>query len=128
MTEFIDEVKPSLSQDEIRLELFNQSFIQLMKTRDGRRFVWGMLEKTGFTGQTFTGQRETSDFNQGKRDTGIMLFSLVDEFCPETFSLMMREAKEDREYDHGKHTSGATNSEYDSISSHTRPASTAAKL
>ncbi len=43
---FVDE----RSQDEIRLELFNQSFIQLMKTRDGRRFVWGMLEKTGFTG------------------------------------------------------------------------------
>jgi hypothetical protein len=112
----------------LRMELFNQSFINLMKTRDGRRFVWGLLAQTGFTGQPFTGQRETTDFNCGNRNTGIWVFALIDQFCPDTFSLMMREAREDLKHDHGNtsSSSGDGNSspgeQFDSIAALTRPA------
>lgn len=121
--DIIEEPKTTSPEEEARLEQFNQSFINLMKTRDGRRFVWGMLERTGFTGQSFTGDRATTDFNCGQRNVGITLFAMIDQFCPDTFSLMMREAREDRDYDHGKHTtSGRANpTEFDPITAHTRP-------
>lgn len=94
------------TNDEIRIQLRNQSFIQLMRTRDGRRFVWWQLEISGFTGQPFTGQRETTDFNCGNRNMGIWLFSMIDQFCPDYFSIMMKESKEDYN-DHGRNTSSS---------------------
>lgn len=98
-------------QEDIRIQLVNQSFIMLMRnSRDFRRFVWFMIGESGLVGQPFTGHRETTDFNCGNRNTGILLFQLIDQFCPEYFSIMMKEAKEDSAYDHGQQPDPTGNS------------------
>ena len=112
MNDFINEAlkdKKPPANDEIRIQLVNQSFIQLVRnSRDFRRFVWFLIGESGLVGQPFTGHRETTDFNCGNRNTGILLFQMIDQFCPDYFSIMMKEAKEDFSYDHGRNNTSST--------------------
>lgn len=99
------------SNDTLRIQLVNQSFIQgVRNSRDFRRFVWFLIGESGLVGQPFTGHRETTDFNCGNRNTGILLFQMIDQFCPDYFSIMMKEAKEDSTYDHGNNPSNTGSS------------------
>jgi hypothetical protein len=67
----------------------------LMKGKQGRRIVWGLLEKTGVFRSSFTGNSETF-FREGMRNVGLMLLAQINESCPEQYTLMVQEQRDVR--------------------------------
>jgi hypothetical protein len=65
----------------------------LMGTKRGRRIVWRLLERTGVYRSSFTGDNETF-FREGERNVGLMLMAQINESCPESYTLMMKEKHE----------------------------------
>lgn len=67
----------------------------VMKSRNGRRLVYSIFNQVGLMRQPFTAERNSTDFNCGKKDVGYWLFDLIDQHCPLDYLTMMKEAKED---------------------------------
>lgn len=65
----------------------------LMSNRRGRRIVWRLLERTGIFRSSFTGNSETF-FREGMRNVGLMLMAQINEVCPEQYTLMVQEQRE----------------------------------
>jgi hypothetical protein len=66
-------------------------FIMIMRTEYGRRFMWRMLDITGFQKSSFTGNSHTF-FNEGQRNIGLILWADMNEGCPELYAQMLNEA------------------------------------
>lgn len=64
----------------------------IMSSREGRRFVWRLLEMCGVYRSSFTGNSETF-FREGQRNIGLMLLADVHEHCPDGFLTMLKEQK-----------------------------------
>jgi len=62
----------------------------LMGHKQGRRFVWRLLEKAGVYRTSFTGNSETF-FREGMRNLGLFVLSEVMEVTPEQFAQMLKE-------------------------------------
>ncbi|CFQ87954.1 MULTISPECIES: hypothetical protein [Yersinia] len=67
----------------------------LMGTVEGRRFIWRQLSLSGVFTTSFTGETNTTIFNEGRRNYGLNLFSEVMSACPNEYLVMANEAKED---------------------------------
>ncbi len=65
----------------------------LMKAAQGRSFMWGLLSKAGVFRTSFTGNSETF-FREGQRNIGLMMMDLINEACPEQYTVMVNEAKD----------------------------------
>ena len=74
----------------------NEAFVWLMNDRRGRRFVWMLLESTGVFRSSFTGN-STTFFNEGQRNVGLMVLSLINELAPNQYIIAMNERKLDFE-------------------------------
>jgi hypothetical protein len=66
---------------------------QMLKDKDNRAFVWRILERCGVYQTSFTGNDATTNFNEGKRQIGLMILEELAEVDPSAFSLMQQEAK-----------------------------------
>ena len=64
----------------------------IMSTKEGRRFMWRLLDFSGVYRTSFTGNSETF-FKEGSRNVGLMLLNEIHEHCPESFITMLKEAK-----------------------------------
>lgn len=64
----------------------------IMSTKEGRRFVWEILEFCGVYRSSFTGNSETF-FKEGQRNVGLMLLGKIHEHCPDGFTTMLKEQK-----------------------------------
>ncbi|AIN17501.1 hypothetical protein CH54_1410 [Yersinia rochesterensis] len=67
----------------------------LMGTAEGRRFIWRQLSLSGVFTTSFTGETNSTMFNEGRRNYGLNLFSDVMDACPNEYMIMANEAKED---------------------------------
>lgn len=67
-----------------------EDFKWLMGHKQGRRFVWRMLDKSGMYRTSMTGN-STTFFNEGMRNFGIWLTALGVEHCVEQYTLMFTE-------------------------------------
>ena len=65
-------------------------------TEHGRRFIWRLLEQAGVWRSTYTGESLSAAFAEGKRNTGLMVFSDVMEACPDQYLVMANEAREEK--------------------------------
>lgn len=65
----------------------------LMSTPEGRRVAWHLLSMAGLFRTSFTGDSNTTCFNEGQRNLGLMLQSDILQVCPEKYLLAMKEAK-----------------------------------
>lgn len=65
----------------------------LMAHKQGRRLMNRLLGITGVYRLSFTGQAPLTDFNEGKRNVGLILLSDAMEHCPERFNDMLLECK-----------------------------------
>lgn len=70
----------------------------LMGNAEGRRFMWALLGKTGMFRTSFTGNSETF-FREGARNIGLMMMDMINEACPEQYTVMVNEAKEGEKAD-----------------------------
>ena len=68
-----------------------EDFKWLMGNRQGRRFVWRLLEKAGVFRTTFRLNNEMA-FLEGMRNMGLILVADIHEICPEKYHIMVKEA------------------------------------
>lgn len=67
----------------------------LMSRKQGRRFVHGILERAGVWRLSFHTNALQMAFNEGARNEGLALLAKITEHCPEFYSLMLKEQKDD---------------------------------
>lgn len=70
-----------------------------MRNRSGRRFVWEILSQSGLFRLSFNPDPVTMGFNDGNRNVGLWIKTLLDQYCPNEFLTMIKEAQEDETYD-----------------------------
>lgn len=70
---------------------------RIMNKRDGRRFMWRLLGMAGVFEVPDPGSAEVVNFVNGRRLMGTTLMREVFEACPEQFSQMQQEARQDKE-------------------------------
>lgn len=71
---------------------------EILKTYEGRKLIWRILEQCGVYRVSFTGDALETAFREGQRSTGLwILTEIVFTNGPDTFSIMSREAEDRRE-------------------------------
>lgn len=97
----MSKVKNAADESQIKIEKEKQKFKQdsddndlrfLLSTDQGRRFIWGMLEKCGVFKSSFTGSSETF-FLEGQRNIGLKLMSDIMRVDPESYLKMIKSNK-----------------------------------
>lgn len=79
----------------LRLREDTEDFLWVMDTKQGRRFIWRLLEDAGVFQSSFTGNSETF-FREGQRNVGLKVLSRIHDLCPDKYSIMLNEATNDR--------------------------------
>lgn len=67
----------------------------VMDSEQGRRVVWGLLEKGQVFGTCFNVDPHITAFNEGQRNLALVLFQRVMTHCPDQYLKMAAEAGED---------------------------------
>jgi len=65
----------------------------IMRTKEGRGFVWAMLGKCGVYRSVFDTDPVTMAFNEGRRDFGLSLLGQLVEHCLPEFQTMEKEQR-----------------------------------
>ena len=66
----------------------------VMDSEQGRRVVWGLLEKGQVFGTCFNVEPHITAFNEGQRNLALVLFQRVMAHCPDQYLKMAAEASE----------------------------------
>lgn len=66
----------------------------VMDSEQGRRVVWGLLEKGQVFGTCFNIDPNITAFNEGQRNLALVLFQRVMTHCPDQYLKMAAEASE----------------------------------
>ncbi|ELC2084164.1 hypothetical protein RIZ99_002470 [Salmonella enterica] len=66
----------------------------VMGSEQGRRVVWGLLEKGQVFGTCFNVDPNITAFNEGQRNLALVLFQRVMTHCPDQYLKMAAEASE----------------------------------
>lgn len=69
----------------------------IMSSKQGRRIVWAQLTLCHVFSSTFATEPHVTAFNEGNRNAGLRLFSLVMKACPDLYLTMANEAKEEQQ-------------------------------
>lgn len=80
------------AQDKFEIE---QAYRDLMSTRQGRKFLYYVLELTKFMQQPFNGQALGTAFNCGEQNVGKRILADMLNVAPDSFVVLMKEANDD---------------------------------
>lgn len=86
-----DESSKKLKADLIRKRELSD-IAAVLQSREGRRFIWRLLESAGVFKTTMTGNSWTY-FNEGLRSLGLKIYSNVMDSCPDRLKEMWAEGK-----------------------------------
>jgi hypothetical protein len=93
MNELIDTSKQEKAEKKAdrkrNRELSDIRFI--LKSPEGRRFYWRVMSTAGVFVRSYTGDTNSTMFNEGKRELGNFLFSELFEAKPEAFAQLQQE-------------------------------------
>lgn len=67
----------------------------VMQNKRGRRVMHGFLERAGVYRLSFHTNALQMAFNEGSRNEGLALLAKLTEHCPELYSQMLKEQKDD---------------------------------
>lgn len=67
----------------------------VMGNKRGRRVMHGILERAGVWRLSFHTNALTMAFNEGARNEGLAMLAKLNEHCPELYTLMLKEQKDD---------------------------------
>ncbi len=70
--------------------------VWLMSEPQGRRVVHTMLSKAGIWRTSFSPDPYTTAFNEGQRNIGLWLLSVVQQFTPRQYTAMIEEQNDGR--------------------------------
>lgn len=76
-----------------RIDIENLKWV--MANKRGRRFIHGLLERAGVYRLSFHTNALQMAFNEGSRNEGLALLAKLTEHCPELYSQMLKEQKDD---------------------------------
>ncbi|MDY7579359.1 endopeptidase [Herbaspirillum sp. RTI4] len=94
-TEANDELrKARASMDSLAKHKDAEDIKWLMSSKRGRRIVNGLLQNAGVFRLSFHTNALQMSFNEGNRNTGLMLLAAITEQCPERYAEMIEEAKQ----------------------------------
>jgi len=87
-----EEVKKA---DELKAKIAATSegddFKWLMSSRRGRRVVWRLMELTGVFRSSFDPTAMRMAYNEGFRNFGLRMLSIIQSYCPELYNTMTLE-------------------------------------
>ena len=63
----------------------------ILQTKQGRNVLWQMLEQANVFGMSYTGEVNSTFFNEGARSAGNRLLVQIQQASPESFLLMQKE-------------------------------------
>ncbi|MCJ7050770.1 MULTISPECIES: hypothetical protein [Klebsiella pneumoniae complex] len=101
MTDYLsEEEREELAADELKKQQLRREnelndLRLICETEYGRRFIWRLIEQAGVWRTTYTGEALSAAFAEGKRNTGLKVFSDVMEACPDQYLAMAGEAREE---------------------------------
>ena len=75
----------------------------LMGTKRGRRILWRLMDQSGVFRLSFNTNAMQMAFAEGNRNFGNRMLAMIHEQCPELYSVMVKEQKNDRFADDGSH-------------------------
>ena len=96
MTDF-DEEKQRIQNERKKHDLEQREKDDIkfvMDSEQGRRVVWGLLEKGQVFGTCFNVDPNITAFNEGQRNLALVLFQRVMTHCPDQYLKMAAEASE----------------------------------
>ena len=68
----------------------------VMKTIEGRKFVWELLDNAQILQLAYAGeQTHVTAFNEGRKYIGALIFAQLQEVCPDLYLRMVKESKND---------------------------------
>ncbi|WP_210526315.1 hypothetical protein [Pantoea ananatis] len=99
MTDFeqSQELADQQLQQRLAAERERDDLIHVMESSQGRRVIWKVLEGAGVFSVSFTGDNNQTNFNEGRRNEGLRLFTEVMTHCPDLYLTMAKEARESEE-------------------------------
>lgn len=74
----------------IRVQADKDAMVATMSTKEGRRSIWRIIITTQFFSTSYTGNSDTN-FNEGKRYIGRLLYEELQELCPALYTTMVSE-------------------------------------
>lgn len=69
----------------------------VMGNKQGRRFMWRLLSRAGVYQSSFNTNSATMAFNEGNRNSGLQQMNDIMGICPEKYTIMLAEQKEEKE-------------------------------
>jgi hypothetical protein len=71
----------------------------LMGSKRGRRIIWRFLDRAGVFRLSFNTNAMQMAFAEGNRNEGLRMLALIHTHCPELYSVMLKEANDNRSAD-----------------------------
>lgn len=65
----------------------------VLSSVEGRRFYWRLLCECGVFTSSYTGNN-TTFFNEGRRQIGLMLLNELNDIAPDAYLVMLKESKQ----------------------------------
>jgi hypothetical protein len=69
----------------------NADFLAVMRTAEGRRLIWRLLERAGLFRSTFSENALLMAHAEGRRNEGLFLLDQINRLCPERYPVMAKE-------------------------------------
>ena len=91
-----EQVEDAEKSEQRRRERELADIYSILQTPGGRRFVWRYLGLCNVFKTSFNHSGSITAFNEGSRNIGLMLLDDVNEASPDSLTVMMKEAKEQR--------------------------------
>lgn len=78
----------------LRAEQADADLLWLMNQREGRRFMWRLLQSCHLYETSFTGTSATF-FREGERNVGLQVLADITRLCPDLYARMAGDLQED---------------------------------
>ena len=80
-----------MTTPEQKREITELTIRNLMRTENGRDFIWQLLEDCGTFATVWHKDHDTRCFESGKREIGLQLVSELKRAAPDEYIMMMKE-------------------------------------
>lgn len=87
------EAQADKAKHEAQVEIDDLKWV--LHTKRGRRFVFRLLNRAGVYRSSFNTNALTMAFAEGARNEGLRLLASITEHCPDRYSELLQESKDD---------------------------------
>ena len=89
------DAKERAEKAKLALRVEREDLTWLMQSKRGRRIIKRLLERAGVWQLSFDSNALKMAFNEGRRNEGLALTAKLLEFCPEQYSLLLAEFRDE---------------------------------